>query len=221
MKKLRTISLMTVMTIGAGLFPIVSQADELKSDVTVNVESGTGAGNTEEPISDKTPRNGDFIIKAVSDFNYPSVPLGETRAATIGKDKAYGIEVVDVTGSGTGWNVKVSMESFKITGGENDGENLKGWELSIPTTEVTSKSSSTNSEKAPIGNSAKISGTLSATVFKADAGKGMGRYTNIFERYAEKQDPARKTGVQLTIPNTARKASYLGKLNWTLSNTPN
>ena len=117
MKKLRTISLMIVMTIGGGILPIVTQADELKSDVTVNVESGTGVGDTEEPISDKAPRDGEFIIKAVSDFNYPSVPLGETRAATIGKDKAYGIEVVDVTGNGAGWNVKVSMDSFKITGG--------------------------------------------------------------------------------------------------------
>lgn len=219
-KKIVT-SLLVTMTFGAALLPVAVSADELKSDITVNVDSGTGSGPTEENISDKPARDGEFIIKAVSDFNYPSVPLGETRAATIAKDKAYGIEVVDVTGNGTGWNVKVSMDSFKVKGGENDGEDLKGWELTIPTDEVTSKSASIRPENTPVGKEAKLSGNLSSIVFKADAAKGMGRYTNIFERYADNQEPTRKTGVQLTIPNTARKASYIGKLNWTLTNTPN
>ena len=221
MNKKMIASLVVTMSFGATVLPVVVKADELKSDVTVNIETGTGAGPTEEDISEKPARDGEFIIKAVSDFNYPSVPLGETRAATIAKGKAYGIEVVDVTGNGTGWNVKVSMDSFKVKGGTNDGEELKGWELTIPTAEVTSKSASVRPENTPVGKEAKISGTLSSMVFKADAGKGMGRYTNIFERYADKQEPTRKTGVQLSIPNTARKASYLGKLNWTLTNTPN
>ncbi|MGX7244360.1 WxL domain-containing protein [Enterococcus quebecensis] len=221
MNKKRITILMITITFGATLLPVAAKADELKSDITVNVDAGTGSGPTEEEISDKTPRDGEFIIKAVSDFNYPSVPLGETRAATIAKDKAYGIEVVDVTGNGTGWNVKVSMDSFKVKGGENDGEDLKGWELTIPTAEVTSKSASIRPENTPVGKEARISGTLSSIVFKADEGKGMGRYTNIFERYADKQEPTRTTGVQLSIPNTARKASYVGKLNWTLANTPN
>lgn len=221
MNKKNIMSIVLIMTFGTTLLPIIGNADELKSDITVNVDAGTGAGPTEEEISDKTPRDGEFIIKSVSDFNYPSVPLGETRAATIAKDKAYGIEVVDVTGIGTGWNVKVSMDSFKVKGGDNDGEELKGWELTIPTAEVTSKSASVRPENTPVGKEAKLSGNLSSLVFKADAGKGMGRYTNIFERYAANQDATRKTGVQLYIPNTARKASYIGKLNWTLTNTPN
>ncbi|MGX7149430.1 WxL domain-containing protein [Enterococcus ureasiticus] len=221
MNKKIVASLVSTMTFGIALLPNVARADELKSDVTVNVNSGTGEGPTEEDISDKPARNGEFIIKAVSDFNYPSVPLGETRSATIPQNKAYGIEVVDVTGEGTGWNVKVAMDSFKVKGGENDGEDLKGWELTIPTAEVTSKSSSIRPENTPIGKEAKISGQLSSLVFKADAGKGMGRYTNIFERYADKQESTRKTGVQLSIPNTARKASYVGKLNWILTNAPN
>ncbi|MBO0441569.1 WxL domain-containing protein [Candidatus Enterococcus ikei] len=221
MNKNIVVSFLLAMTLGDTLLPVAAKADELKSDITVNVDAGTGAGPAEEEISEKTPRDGEFIIKAVSDFNYPSVPLGETRAATIAKDKAYGIEVVDVTGNGTGWNVKVAMDSFKVKGGVNDGEDLKGWELTIPTAEVTSKSASIRPENTPVGKEAKISGTLSSVVFKADAGKGMGRYTNIFERYADNQEPTRTTGVQLSIPNTARKASYIGKLNWTLTNTPN
>lgn len=218
-KKIVT-SLVVAVTFGTTLSPLVASADELKSDITVKVDAGTGAGPTEEEISDKTPRDGEFIIKAVSDFNYPSLPLGETRAATIAKDKAYGIEVVDVTGNGTGWNVRVSMASFKIKGGDHDGEELKGWELKIPSAEVTSKTSELRPDTMPIAKETKISGELSSSIFKADVGKGMGRYTNIFERYADKQEPTRKTGVQLTIPNTARKASYIGKLNWTLTNTP-
>lgn len=218
-KKIIT-SFVLVMTFGATILPSAVSADELKSDITVKVDAGTGAGPTEENISDKPARDGEFIIKAVSDFNYPSVPLGETRAATIAKDKAYGIEVVDVTGNGTGWNVKVSMASFKIKGGDHEGEDLKGWELKIPSAEVTSKSSVLHPDTMPIAKDTKISGELSSTIFKADVGKGMGRYTNIFERYADKQESTRKTGVQLTIPNTARKASYIGKLNWTLTNTP-
>lgn len=218
-KKIVT-SLVVAVTFGTTLSHLVASADELKSDITVKVDAGTGAGPTEEEISDKTPRDGEFIIKAVSDFNYPSLPLGETRAATIAKDKAYGIEVVDVTGNGTGWNVRVSMASFKIKGGDHDGEELKGWELKIPSAEVTSKTSELRPDTMPIAKETKISGELSSSIFKADVGKGMGRYTNIFERYADKQEPTRKTGVQLTIPNTARKASYIGKLNWTLTNTP-
>ncbi|ALS00026.1 hypothetical protein ATZ33_01095 [Enterococcus silesiacus] len=214
-------SIVVTMTFGAALLPAVANADELKSDVTVNVQGGTGEGPTEEDISEKPARDGEFIIKAVSDFNYPSVPLGETRSATIAKDKAYGIEVVDVTGNGTGWNVSVSMDSFKIKDKENEGEDLKGWELTIPTAEVTSKSASIRPENTPTGQKATISGELSSIVFKADEGKGMGRYTNIFERFAENQESTRTTGVQLSIPNTARKASYIGKLNWRLTNTPN
>ncbi|WP_430602018.1 hypothetical protein IGJ02_002212 [Enterococcus sp. DIV0724b] len=221
MNKKIVANIVLAMTFGAIVLPVSAKADELKSDITVTVDAGTGAGATEEEISTKTPRDGEFIIKAVSDFSYPSVPLGETRSATIEKDKAYGIEVVDVTGNGTGWNVKVSMDSFKVKGGANDGEELKGWELTIPTAEVTSKSASIRPENTPVGKEAKISGQLSSTVFQADTGKGMGRYTNIFERYTDKQAPTRKTGVQLSVPNTARKASYIGKLNWTLTNTPN
>lgn len=220
MKKKRVVSMVLITSFSALLLPTVANADELKSDITVNVEAGTGVGPTEEPISDKTPRDGEFIIKAVSDFNYPSVPLGETRSATIGKNQAAGIEVVDVTGNGTGWNVQVSMESFKVKGGENDGEELKGWEMRIPSAEVTSKSAIIRPDKMPIGKDATISGELSSVIFKADAAKGMGRYTNIFERYADNQEPSRTTGVRLTIPNTARKASYIGQLKWVLTNTP-
>lgn len=221
MKKL--VAGLMVTVIGSTVLPLIGVAgdtDQIDSDVTAVVVGGTGEGDTEEDISTKPPHNGEFVIKAASDFNFLSVPLGETRSGTIAKDKAYGIEVVDVTGSGSGWNVKVGMKSFVISDGPNKGEVLKGWKLSIPTAEVTSKSASIKPENTPVGSQAELTGNLTALVFKADANKGMGRYTNIFERYAEGQEPTRTTGVQLSIPNTARKASYAGVLEWQLLNTP-
>lgn len=191
-----------------------------ETDINAEIVGGTGEGAPEEDISTKPSHDGPFVIKAVSDFSFPSVPLGETRSGTIAADKAYGIEVVDVTGNGSGWNVKVGMKSFDISNGPNKGEALKGWTLSIPTAEVTSKSASIRPENTPEGKKAVLTGNLSATVFRADEGKGMGRYTNIFERYSDNQLPTRTTGVELSIPNTARKATYLGQLEWTLLNTP-
>lgn len=196
------------------------ETDVFETDITAEVVGGTGEGAPEEDISTKPPHNGPFVIKAASDFSFPTVPLGETRAATIAANKAYGIEVVDVTGVGSGWNVQVAMKSFEIAEGQNKGEVLKGWKLTIPTAEVTSKSASIRPENSPVGVKAELTGNLSAVVFKAEAGKGMGRYTNIFERYSDNQEPTRTTGVQLSIPNTARKAKYAGKLEWTLLNAP-
>lgn len=193
---------------------------EVVSDIQAEVVGGTGEGVPEEEISTKPPQNGPFVIKAVSDFSFPAVPLGETRSGTIAKNKAYGIEVVDVTGTGSGWQVQVAMKTFSIADGPNKGEALKGWKLSIPTAEVTSKSASIRPENTAIGKKAELTGNLSALVFHAEVGKGMGRYTNIFERYTEGQEATRTTGVELSIPNTARKAKYAGTLQWTLLNTP-
>lgn len=214
-------SLFLVGVCSASLLPVVVMADSSASDVTANVEAGTGAGEPEELIMTKPGHtNGEFVIKAVSDFTFPSVPIGETRSGTIEKDKAYGIEVVDVTGSGTGWHVKVTLPSLTVADGANKGEELKGWELTIPSAEITSKNSSLAAEEAPVGKVVNLSANVSAVIFAAEADKGMGRYTNIFERYRAGQTPTRTTGVQLSIPNSARKAAYSGKLEWTLLNVP-
>lgn len=205
----------------ASLIPMVVSADKWESDVTATVEAGKGVGEPEEPILTKPGHiDGEFVIKAVSDFSFPSVPIGETRSATIAKDKAYGIEVADVTGNGTGWHVQAKLASLTIADGTNKGEILKGWTLKIPTAEVTSKNSSLEAASAPLGKTVSLSSDVSAVVFTAAKGKGMGRYTNVFERYREGQLPTRTTGVQLTVPNSARKAAYTGKMEWTLTNVP-
>lgn len=215
------VKLVLVGICGVTLWPVLAEADDWQSEIIANLEAGSGLGEPEEPILTKPGHtDGQFVIKAVSDFSFPSVPIGETRSGTISKDKAYGIEVIDVTGSGAGWHVQVKMGALAISDGANKGEELKGWTLKIPTMEVTSKNSSLEAGKAPIGKVVSLSADIPAVVFAAELGKGMGRYTNVFERYHEGQQPTRTTGVQLSIPNSARKATYQGKLEWVLLNVP-
>lgn len=217
------------LLIAGGLAPTVANAAavekaSVESDVKVEVVEGDAEGDTEEDITEKPQNGSNFLIKGVSDFDFKQIPLGETRAASFlekgGKNYSHGIEVADVTGDGTGWKVQVKMKSFVISEGTHKDEVLKGWTLKIPTEKVTSKSSPTDVSAIPTGQEVTISGDTSAVVFQADQGKGMGRYTNMFETYKPSADPKRKTGVQLSIPITARKASYAGKLEWKLYNVP-
>ncbi|MGX7264224.1 WxL domain-containing protein [Enterococcus crotali] len=218
MKKQKISVLVLSIALGSVMLPNVGYAIDPTSTVDVTVSAGAGEGPTEENISDKEPNEGPFVIKAVSDFKYPSIPIGKTRSATLATGYDSGIEVVDVTGDGTGWNVKVAMtEPLAMTTGQK--EELKGWVLQIPTKEVVSGRQVVTDQA--LGVPVTLTKDASKTVFKADVGKGMGRYTNIFERNgAQNSNPERTTGVQLSIPNTARAASYTGKLTWTLTNTP-
>lgn len=222
MKKKQLSILVASMAISALALPVVGQAVDLTSDVEVNVGGGSGTGPSEENISTKPPVDGPFVIKSVSDFDFVTIPIGETRAAKLPEDKGIkydsGIEVVDETGAGTGWNVKVAMTTpLKTTDAKK--EELKGWSLAIPSKEVTSKKVVTTDA---VGVPVTLTKDASKTVFKASAGKGMGRYTNIFERYADSEGNSqqRANGVKLSIPNTARAAKYTGILTWTLTNTP-
>lgn len=226
-KKNVVIGLVGLLSLGS-LYPLNVQAVEEKanveSDVIVEVVAGDVEGGTEEDITTKPQDGSDFLIKGVSDFDFKQIPLGETRAAAMITDgvKKYsqGIEVADVTGDGTGWKVQVGMKSFVIASGAHKDEELKGWKLEIPKGQIKSKSSSLATEYLPTTHGIELTGTNSAVLFQADAGKGMGRYTNIFEEYQADADLKRKTGVQLSIPLTARKANYIGKLEWKLYNVP-
>lgn len=226
-KKNVVIGLVGLLSLGS-LYPLNVQAAEEKanveSDVIVEVVAGDVEGGTEEDITTKPQDGSDFLIKGVSDFDFKQIPLGETRAAAMITDgvKKYsqGIEVADVTGDGTGWKVQVGMKSFVIASGAHKDEELKGWKLEIPKGQIKSKSSSLATEYLPTTHGIELTGTNSAVLFQAAAGKGMGRYTNIFEEYQADADLKRKTGVQLSIPLTARKANYIGKLEWKLYNVP-
>ncbi|WP_086314499.1 hypothetical protein A5821_002074 [Enterococcus sp. 7F3_DIV0205] len=187
-------------------------------------------GPTEELISDKEPQTDEFAIRAVSDFKFPHVPIGTTRAIKLDKltpepsegAKGYssGIEVADMSGTAKGWSVSVAMTTPLQT---TEGKELKGWELYIPTEKVKSGGVET---KDAIGHTVTVTKEgATGSVFSAAQGKGKGRFADIFESYTEEatteEGLTRKKGVQLTVPSGAYKGAYQGKLTWTLQNVPN
>lgn len=188
---------------------------------TVEIASGVDKSPTEENISSNNPLSGTFFIKAISDFNFDSLKIGSTVIAKIVgvtpenySIDTSGIEVVDLRGTGSGWRVSTYVESITLTGEED--RKLEKFELSIPTKEVVSKSSSL--EKKPQANSIVLAGygnTTEKTIFYASTDKGMGKYTNIFQKKVS-SSPA----VTLTVPKTAKKGLYSGKLIWTLIDGP-
>ena len=226
-KKSISVGLISLLIAG-GIAPLATQAatsvNDIDSDVTVEIVEGDADGDTEEDITTKPQDGSNFLIKGVSDFDFKQIPLGQTRAASFleanGKKYSHGIEVADVTGGGTGWKVQVAMKDFAISEGTHAGEELKGWTLTIPKGNVTSKSSPLDGGSIPTAHAVTLTEANSAVVFQADAGKGMGRYTNIFEAYQAGADAKRSTGVQLNVPITARKATYAGTLEWKLYDVP-
>lgn len=180
-----------------------------------------------------TNRPGEFntnTIRAVSDFKFPHVPIGTTRAIKLDKltpepsegAKGYssGIEVADMSGTAKGWSVSVAMTTPLQT---TEGKELKGWELYIPTEKVKSGGVET---KDAIGHTVTVTKEgATGSVFSAAQGKGKGRFADIFESYTEEatteEGLTRKKGVQLTVPSGAYKGAYQGKLTWTLQNVPN
>ncbi|WP_314067972.1 WxL domain-containing protein [uncultured Vagococcus sp.] len=189
-----------------------------KSDLEITLTAGEDEAVTEENITSVLPNKGSFVIKGASSFSFSQVKLGAEKNSLIsgktadGKQiDALGVEVVDLRGTGGGWSVKAKLSPLILKG---EGRELKGFKLTVPTLEVTTKSSSMGN--MPEGHKVEFEGAGEKVIFSAAKNKGMGKYTNIFTRKISSQDK----GVLLEVPITAKKGAYGGKMTWTLIDGP-
>ncbi|EOH92490.1 hypothetical protein UAW_03010 [Enterococcus haemoperoxidus ATCC BAA-382] len=188
------------------------------AEIEVLKSGGIEPGKPEEPEEPIGPGigTGDFTINAVSDFKFGQIKMGQTGKAQVEADKKLGIEVIDERGTGSGWNVQVSMTNFSSTINGNQDTIVKGWGLFIPKGEVSSKQG--DMQNPPTSRSVVInSASVNETILTADKDKGMGRYTSIF--MDDKTTDLDKS-IRLVIPSYAKVGQYKAELTWSLINGP-
>lgn len=188
------------------------------ADVEVLKSGGIEPGKPEEPEEPIGPGTGtgDFTINAVSNFKFGKIKMGAAGIAEVKDNEKLGIEIIDERGTGTGWNVQVSMTNFVSTIQGNQDTIVKGWELVIPQGQISSKLG--DMQNPPTSRSVIInSANKNETILTADKNKGMGRYTSIF--MDDKTKELNKS-VRLAIPAYAKIGQYKAELTWSLINGP-
>lgn len=139
-------------------------------------------------------------------------PLHFSAHKLEGKEQVYSsvvensnIQVTDVRGEETGWNVQVSQTPFKDMADET--KVLKGAKLTLPAGVV--KSDKGNVSLAPTVQSVEVNADL-AVVMNATAGTGAGTWRTVFD----------KDEIKLTVPAGNKKGEYMSTVTWTLMDAP-
>ncbi|MHC5251080.1 WxL domain-containing protein [Listeria kieliensis] len=133
------------------------------------------------------------------------------------------IQISDLRGSNSGWELTVS--GSKLLAGNGSGDSIDGAELQF--SGITAKSVTDSKYKPSILNESITVNSQDSLIVAAKSREGMGTWAiSLGNEYLEtdKYSPRRKTkNVKLHVPGEAKKVpdqTYLMELTWTLSNTP-
>jgi hypothetical protein len=170
------------------------------------------AGDTgpKEPLEPTVPPGGTGNEGVLTLDNI--APLHFSTHKLEGKEQVYtsvvensNIQVTDVRGEETGWNVQVSQTPFKDMADET--KVLKGAKLILPAGVV--KPDEGNVSLAPTVQSVEVNADL-AVVMNAAAGTGAGTWRTVFD----------KDEIKLTVPAGNKKGEYMSTVTWTLMDAP-
>jgi hypothetical protein len=117
------------------------------------------------------------------------------------------VEVIDATGSGTGWNLQVSATQFTQASGTNTGKTLDATALSVPSAPSVAAVDATSTVPT---SGATIPATITTTpakVVTATANTGMGSF-NVPVAY------------QLAVRADAFAGTYTSTLTYSLTSAP-
>lgn len=218
--KLRTMTILGL--IGSGMLVGASTATAAPQDEVLGSADGKGgtshgyvnltSGDTgpKEPLEPTIPP-GDLNNEGVLTLDNIAPLLFSTHKLE-GKEQVYtsvvensNVQVTDVRGEETGWNVQVSQTPFKDMVDET--KVLKGAKLILPVGVV--KAEEGNVSLAPTVQSVEVNADT-AVLMNAAAGTGAGTWYTIFD----------KDEVKLTVPAGNKKGEYMSTVTWSLMDAP-
>lgn len=220
--KLRTMAILGL--IGSGMLVSVSTANAEPAPQDEVLGSADGKGGTSHGYVNLT--SGDTGPKEPLEPTIPPGGTGNEGVLTLdniapllfsthkleGREQVYtsvvensNIQVSDVRGEETGWNVQVSQTPFKDM--VDEAKVLKGAKLILPAGVV--KPDEGNVSLAPMVRSVEVNADT-AVLMNAAAGTGAGTWRTVFD----------KDEIKLTVPAGNKKGEYMSTVTWALMDAP-
>lgn len=209
-----SIILIIICFLFSGQPHIYAQTSTTESQVEFTAGEGpTYPVDPDDPdtsVETDPPVTGSLAIVSVSDFDFGVIPVNAMGGLYDIKTAKPNIQVVDLRGSGTGWEVTASLSEF--TNGES--ESLQGAVIHIYSGAASSLSN------APAPEQQRLALTADGTpknVITAYTGEGTGLW--VMRWYPNADDSA--AYVQLEIPpGVATRGKHTATINWVLEDTP-
>mgnify|MGYP001054749034 CR=1 FL=1 len=200
------------------------EGNNASTDVTAKIVTDDDQGPN-PPIVNPTDPDDSTGSKGLLTLDYASsLQFGEIKLNTHSINKSpentvldennqkvtpkFGAQVTDIRGTGTGWNLKVSLSPFKgIAIGEHT---LKGAQLVLPKGEAVTNESADEEAKPTAKEVTLNADSQENDLFTATVSQGMGSW---FDEMKAEQ-------IKLRAPSVQYADSYQASINWTLQDTP-
>lgn len=155
------------------------------------------------------PTTGPLRIDAASAFDFGSLKLGvaTSKDVVIPKDKAVGVQVTDLRGTGAGWTLTAKIDELK---GKTNPTNILKATISIPQG-ILRTTNDGDTTMLPDTFALKLS-NVAAPVMRAKKNNGLGVWALKFNGSAET--------VSIRIPSNAYIDNYSGNITWALQDAP-
>lgn len=190
-----------------------AEAGSASTPAKILLEKGDDTGGGTDPIIPieplDPPAKGSLRIDAASAFDFGSLKLGAaaSKDVVVPQDKAVGVQVTDLRGSGAGWALTAKIDDLK---GKTTPTNILKATISIPKGKIST--SADGDMTMPAVSAALTLGKAAAPVMTAKKGNGLGVWANDFNGAGSL--------VSIKIPTNAYVDNYSGNITWSLQDAP-
>ncbi|MDL2327845.1 WxL domain-containing protein [Ruminococcaceae bacterium OttesenSCG-928-A11] len=171
------------------------------------------AGAEEGASTDTTEANVSFEAGALKIDSAPVLNFG--NHAISHEEQAYqaegaaNLQVSDLRGKGTGWDLYVALSGFKLA--ESDGPTLKAASIHFASPKVTAVNGTVGAPPAAKAEVSLSSDNTETLLWQAKTGEGMGVWSLGWEA----------SNITLKVkPGTAEEGNSVATLTWSLQSTP-
>lgn len=170
------------------------------------VEASNTTGETEATVSFTA---GELKLETVPMLDFGGHDISNEQQEYAATSVSPDVKVSDLRGKGTGWNLFVSLSSFKLE--SDSSETLKAASIQFTSPSVDALNGTVGTKPAAGENLVLTSDNTETPVWTAASGQGMGVWGLGWA----------KENVKLNVkPGTAEEGKSVASLTWSLQTTP-